>query len=853
MQVIISHVNTDFDALASMIAAKKLYPDAKAVISSEQAVPVKQFLSIYRDTFLFVQDNLIDWDEVTELILVDVTSVDRCGEYVKYVDTDDLKITVYDHHPEDHQDVTADDLYIEPVGATVTLLIEKIKAQGINITSLEATLFALGIYGDTGSFKYSGTTIRDFEAIHFLMQNNMNLDIIQRFTDYKMTPLQQDLLNHLLNREETFMIDGLKIVIVSYKMKEFQNGLATITNKLLNITGADAIISAVEMKKHVYIVGRAQAERTTLLPLLKIFGGGGHSQAGSAIVKDSEFETVLTKLKENLSELLKPAVTAEDVMAHPVKTLSPGTSIEEAGQLMYRYGHSGFPVVEDDRMLGIVTRRDLDKANHHDLGHAPVKAYMTRNVITITPETTLEEMQNIIIKHNIGRLPVLKNDILTGIVTRTNIIEMLHNKNMTDDLRNPASENLRAAMKKELPEEILSILKDISQAAADTGIPAFLVGGIVRDLFLNHPNDDIDIVVEGNGILFLEHLYQQFGGDIKTHEQFATGTWRHPSGQMIDVTSARLEYYSHPASLPDVEKSTLKEDLYRRDFTINSMALSLNNQHFGRLVDPFDGQNDLRRKQIKVLHNLSFIDDPTRILRAVRFEMRFNFQMDRQTETLVLHSIGRIKDLSRDRLNGQMKRLLNEGSPPKIILRLFKLNFWKQLGINEHSQKKSIIHSEKLENIYRQYEGLQSGWFIYFIIPFYHSDVLYIAKQYAATKKSKKLIQDIYTLTDSTEWKSISNVGMMHSYLKDISEEAVLFIISSENIHNEKVIMTYLKRRKNMPSLLTGEDLIKQGLTPSPEFKKIIMNLDAAVLNEEIQTKDDALKWLKNNHGADGL
>lgn len=845
MRIIISHSNTDFDALASMIAAQKLYPDADVIMSSEQSTSVKQFLSIYRDTFNLVQDNLVKWDEVTDIILVDVTSTERIGGHAKNKCPEDANITVFDHHPDSIDEVNADTVYIEPVGAAVTILIEKIIENNIRITPFEATLFALGIYADTGSFKYPNTTIRDFKAVQYLMENNMSLEVIQRFTDYKISELQKDLLNCLMQNYKTFTFDGLKVVIASHQMKTFQNGLATLTSMLLENTGADAAISVVEMKKNTYIVGRAHAERITLQPLLERFHGGGHDQAGSAIVKDHEFSEVFEEVTNHLNSILKPAITAEDMMTSPVKTLPPDTTIEEAGRLMYRYGHSGFPVVSEDGLMGLVTRRDLDKANHHKLGHAPVKAYMTKKLLTVEPENTVEEMQNIIIKNNIGRLPVMKNGNLVGIVTRTNVIEMLHDKNLTEALRNQTLVHLEDEMEKQFSDEILSVLKEISHTAEKTKIPAYLVGGIVRDLFLKRPNDDIDIVVEGNGILFLETLQQLFGGSIRTHEQFGTGTWKHSSGQMIDITSARLEYYSEPASLPDVETSTLKEDLYRRDFTINSMALSLNHKNFGSLVDPFNGQDDLRNAQIKVLHNLSFVDDPTRILRAVRFEERFDFLMDSQTEDLVLHSIGRIKDLSKDRLIQQLKRLFNEGESSGIINRLFELNFWKQLSVNDSAKKESLNQTKNLCSLYESYEGFQSSWFNYFTIPFYNSDVLYIAQQYGMNKPNKKFIKDIYHLTNKVKWKHIDTIGEFHRVLKDISEDAVLFILAAEPLEQNSVLIEYLKRRQDMQMLLTGEDLIKAGLKPGPEFRKIILDSDVAVLNGEIKTKKEADNWLK--------
>src|SRR5699024_8445541 len=388
MRMIISHVNTDFDALASMFAAKKLYPDAHIVITDKQNIPVRQFLNIYRETLPLIQDHEVDWEAVTEIILVDVASLSRDGDYVRKIDEDQVKITVYDHHPPHENDVRKDVGIIETVGAAVTLLLEEIQQQKIDINPLEATLFGLGIYTDTGSFTYTNTTARDFRAASYLMEQGMNVEMIHRFSEETLLPEQQEILNHLFQQSTTHHVEGLEIVVSSYEQDTFQKGLATFTQKLLEITDADAVIAVVGMKKRVYVVGRASSERINLLPLLQKWKGGGHPQAGSATIKGGEQHVILVEVLAGLSSMIQPAITARDMMASPVKTIEPETSIEEAGKLMYRYGHSGFPVVKDEQLLGMITRRDLEKANHHGLGHAPVKAYMTTNVISIPPETT---------------------------------------------------------------------------------------------------------------------------------------------------------------------------------------------------------------------------------------------------------------------------------------------------------------------------------------------------------------------------------------------------------------------------------------------------------------------------------
>lgn len=833
-----------------MVAAHKLHPDATLVITTKQTSLVKRFLTIYRDIFEFKLEDDIDWSLVSEMIVVDVATINRLGNHAKHMNLDDVKITIYDHHPKSDNNIVAEHEQIEEIGATVTMLIEKIIDQNIQISSLEATLFGLGIYTDTGSFTYSNTTEREFAAASHLIRNGMNLSLIQKFSVHKLTEEQDDLLNTLYVKSNSYVREGLKFVISYCEHPKFIKGLAVVAEKLLDVSSANMVLCVVKMKNTVFIVGRVNSERINLIPLLNKFGGGGHREAGSASVKNAELSDVLKDINKYKDLLLTPSVIARDIMASPVKSLTPETTMEDAGEKMYRYGHSGYPVVEDGKLVGIITRRDLDKANHHGLGHAPIKAYMSTELITAKPETTIEELQSIVINHNVGRIPIMDNDKIIGIVTRTDIIEVMHSQQLSEALKKPKLDNLKELMSTRLPASTYQLLKAISKSAGESHVNVFLIGGIVRDLFLDHPNDDVDITVEGDGISFAKKLVEDYGGSIVSHESFGTATWTHPNGEQIDVTSARLEYYARPASLPDVERASLKMDLNRRDFTINSMAVRLNPRSFGKLVDPFHGQQDLRSNTIRILHNLSFIEDPTRIFRAVRFESRFNFKMDSQTLTLAHNSIGRVKDLSADRMIGQMKALFNDRAPSKAMLRLFDLHFWRQFDIQDECRESSAIHVNQLEGIYDRVfaEEYTINWINYFAIPFYQSEVLDKIGPYLMSRGDRKFIQDVKALMNQSELLEMETAWELHPKLKNYSNEAILFFVTARPDTNTERIVDYLVRRQKLVNYLTGEDMIKEGYKPGKYFRNILLALEVAILNGEVYSRESAIEWLLKNH-----
>src|SRR5256886_9998774 len=231
--------------------------------------------------------------------------------------------------------------------------------------------------------------------------------------------------------------------------------------------------------------------------------------------------------------------------------------------------------------------------------------------------------------------------------------------------------NLHALMRRRLPAKIFNRLQEIGRLADDIGMPAYLVGGLVRDLLLGRQNLDVDIAVEGDGMTFARRLADQHGAGLKIFEKFATALVVFPDGFKLDVATARSESYAHPTALPTVRPSSIKDDLYRRDFTINALAIRLNASHFGELVDFYGGLRDLEAKTIRALHARSFVDDPTRVFRAIRFEQRFGFRIEKHTLTLLKEAAASdlVRRLSGPRLRNEVMRLLSEQAPPRAIRR----------------------------------------------------------------------------------------------------------------------------------------------------------------------------------------
>jgi tRNA nucleotidyltransferase (CCA-adding enzyme) len=853
VEIIASHLNLDFDGLASMIAASKLYPRAKMVLPEKINISVREFLALYKDVFPLYQQSDISFAEIKKLIVVDTNSSERLGKLLEEIPTD-TEIEVWDHHPNATDRIYAKKEIIQSIGATTTLLVERIKSQNITLTSFEATTFALGIYSDTGSLIFGTTTARDVHAVAFLLEQGANLGVVSRFLEIPLENDQQELLHDLMENMKTITCKGLKVLLSYHKGKDYIGGLSLLAHKLIELTGAEILFLTVEMAGKVFIIGRSSSDSLDVNSILKKFGGGGHKSAGAAVIKNGQSEKIYTAIEEEVKREIKPSVTAHEIMSSPVKTILPSTTMKSAAAIMLRYGHTGLPVVEDGKLLGIISRRDIDKALHHGLGHAPVKAYMSKNVKTASITTSLSEIQNLMIENNIGRLPILKDGKLVGIVTRSDVLsrihgENIHNNTLVKDCQIKKSD-IKRKMINTLPAKIYDILVQLGNIAEEADTNVYLVGGMVRDLLLDKENKDLDIVVEGEGIEFAEKVAKYFGVKIKRHKEFGTSTLELNEDLKLDIVTARSEFYAYPAALPQVEKAFLRQDLDRRDFTINSMAICLNKERFGTLIDYYCGYSDLQKGLIKILHNLSFVEDPTRILRAVRFETRLGFSMDPDTFSLAVQAVEELKNLSKPRLGDELRAILQEQNAIKSIFRLQELEALEYI-LGEPLQNKELFRKvyETIQKAHRK-KLMLKPYLLYLgslavdsenafrnlsAMGLYKEEITFLKK----IKGAKRCERIFKNLPDKP--------GDVHKHLKDLNIEICLFIplILGLDPVIDKVIV-YLHKRQNLKPSVDGKELQKIGIKPGPIYSNIFEELQVALLNNVVNNNKQAeLDWVK--------
>jgi len=397
--------------------------------------------------------------------------------------------------------------------------------------------------------------------------------------------------------------------------------------------------------------------------------------------------------------------------------------------------------------------------------------------------------------------------------------------------------------------------------------PAYAVGGFVRDLLLRNHNLDVDIVVEGDGVRFAEYFAKKHPCKVKINRRFGTAAIRLADNLKVDIATARLEYYDSPAALPTVELSSIKRDLYRRDFTINALAIKLNREEFGELVDFFGAQRDIKEKVIRVLHNLSFVEDPTRVFRAIRFEQRFGFQLGKQTQNLIKNAVemGFLDRLSGRRIFAELVLILNEENPVPILRRMRDLDLLKSIHIKIPWERETENLLEAIENVISWYDLLFLGgecekWQVYLyglMDSLAGGEVLDVCRRLSLSEKNRKKIvsgrreaeEALREMARRLDSKRRIRRSEMYELLEPLSTEVKLFMMAKTTKKETKQwISLFFTALRGQKSLLKGRDLIRLGVHPGPIMKEILADLLRARLDRRIKTREDEVNYVKRTY-----
>lgn len=872
--LITCHSNADFDALAAMCAAALIYGPCDVLFPGTQEANLQTFYQELKERpgaapgCTFLDDRVPDFSKYGRLVAVDTRRRSRLRHVWPLLDNPGTRIEVWDHHPETSDDVHAHACHAEICGAVTTLLIEEIQKRNIAVTRETATVLGLGIYSDTGSFSFSSVTQRDFAAAGWLLGRGMDINIISEKTAFSMTKEHIRALNALLESAQTYHINGADVVLAEATLDSYLDDFAFLAHKMMEMEKFDILFAIGRMDDRIQIVARSRSHAVNVGAVCSAFGGGGHAYAASASVRDKTLSEVRDGILTQLYLQEEGEKTARDYMSQPAIGIEEGHTIAEADELMLHFGLKTMPVFAPltRRCTGLIDSQITQKAISHGLAGAPLTDYMRRNLKTLPVTATLRDITTVIVGARQRLVPIVSDGgSVVGVVSRTDLINIFAQEpgrmNPTD--RAPKSRIMGKTMRDRLPKDVLDILEKAGALGRSRQTPVYVVGGFVRDLLLKTPNHDIDLVVEGDGIGFARAFAGVLGGRVRVHKKFLTSVVIFPGAdgreERVDVATARLEYYESPAALPTVEHSSIKMDLYRRDFTINALAIRLDCEPMGEIVDFFGGQKDIRDRVIRVLHTLSFVEDPTRCLRAVRFEQRYHFRIGPATEKLIKNdvSLKLLDKLSPARLFNEFEHICAEETAILCIRRLHELGILQaihpQISINP-DKKEMLIRTAKVMAWYRllYIDEEMRPWLVYFL-------VLCSSLTYAVTlevfrrlgippalknevlgcrEKARSLRSSLKRLTANPGFK----VSALCAMLRPLPVEFVLYLMADMEVpETRRALSRYITVWRTEKPGANGSDLKKLGLAPGPAYGVILQRLLEAKLDGTAASPEEQL------------
>lgn len=885
MHIILTHEQADFDALASLLGAYLVYDAAIPVIPRKLNRNVRAFITLYGMELPFVDPRDLPNEPIQKVTLVDTQSMIS----VKGMHPE-TKVQVIDHHPnreglDENWEITADE-----TGATATIFTEVIREQDMHLSTIQATLLLLGIYEDTGSLTYTRTTARDLNAASFLLEKGASLEIATDFLNHPLSIQQQELYDDLRSTARIHNIHGHTVIMACGDAQEIDEELSTVAHKLRDLLDPEALFMVVTTRGGVQMIARSTNTDIDVAEISEKFGGGGHERAAAALIRDSDLPTVCQQLMDILPHHIKPAITVSQIMSRGPQLLHPETPVQEAALRMQRYGYEGYPVVsEDDQgkhlIIGLLTRRAVDRAISHKL-NLTAEGLMDAGQVQAQPDDSIEDLQRLMTESGWGQIPVVNPESghVIGIVTRTDLLKIL-----TQQPSLPQPKNLASRLETTLPLARLLLLKSVAKAAHAQRAALYIVGGFVRDMLLDRPSFDFDLVVEGDAIQLAHSLSARFGGRVTSHARFGTSKWHIGEDKIallkeleaenlpkinqannavrsqmlnpenlpdsLDLISARTEFYTHPTALPTVERGSIKLDLHRRDFTINTLALRLDGYHYAELHDYWGGYNDLQNGLIRVLHSLSFVDDPTRMLRAVRFEQRFDFRIEDRTLELINSAIRLLERVSGDRIRHELDHIFSEDEADKMLARLDQLDLLRaiQRNLSWDDWLSQRIHS--LAEL-----SPEAEWHIEVSNSKLKVDLAYIlwllrlnplrtGQVVRRLKIPSRLAGNIFSAQDL--WRDIESLLSMKPSevvmrLDGIEPLGIYanYLASSDQAVRE-IIWNYTTKWRQIYPQTNGHILQKLGLPPGPSYRKILQTLRSAWLDGTIDSPEEEISLLE--------
>lgn len=739
-----------------------------------------------------------------------------------------------------------------------------------------ATLIFFGMHCDTQSFSLPSTTPQDLLAASLIVKLAGPVQELLNHTPVVDADVLQQLRNSM--QVHQFAPNGDKVAVaVASRSSSPCASFATCVQRLFDSLASEEIHALFALgtfaSPHVVLVGRARADASTIdcMRVCKAFGGGGHKGAAAATIKDETLQSARERLFAHLA-LSAQAVPVAQLMTSPAVCVGTKTQIATAAQLLlHRSIRSAIVCREDDALVcGVVDRTIADRAVRLGRGACFVDEILTP-VDCVGPEDRVDSVISLLLRRgSVGRVVAVTsrpdNKIL-GVVARSDVVAFLaQNPGLVPQAPAPEFETHVSLEASKLPKSAVQFLRAAGDLADAMQVGLYVVGGLPRDVLLGLPNDDIDLVVSGGeAIAFARQLHEKLGDPavpLVEHEAFHTAVVTLVDGSKIDVATARLEYYPLVAALPVVELSSLKMDLSRRDFTINAVAIQLNHQHFGCVVDFFHSRRHITDRVISVLHPLSFIEDPTRLFRAVRFACRYNFSMDPATLRLYRACVEEnlVSHLSGTRVFHELEKLMNEANPAACFASLHQLGTLRCLhpDLHVHFVEASITSACSMVRWMAELNAQFLGWktvllsMCWSLPPVSMQQFIQrLAPPHTRAGELEQGLKDAHEISRKLSQQPAMAASVLVKMLRPISLEVVLCVMArlKQSGLDWSLLAQYVTHWKHVAPALKGDDLIAIGVKPGPKFGKLLQQLLDDILDGRVSAADreSQIDWVRSH------
>lgn len=736
MHIGTTHLDADLDGLAALVSLRLLDPRVELVLPSGMEPRARGLWEELADRLppivpLRVAQRRVRAEGCAALIVVDTARPERLGEVASWI-ADAAEVRAWDTHPPSASDLPRMDA--PAAGAITSVLALALAAAGRRPGAAEATLMLAGIHQDTGHLCHPGTTAVDHQAAALCLDWGADLEVMAHHVRNGLDRRQLALAERMAAAAHCVEVGGVTVALVPLALAQWEPDLAMVLTTLRQAEGWPAALLIVAVEGRVHVIGRSVAD-VDVGAVLRRLGGGGHDQAASAVLQTTDLAEGLAATQAAVEVCFGALRTAGQLAVRQFVAAPEDLSVHQASQRMNRTRINALPLVASGqpgaadgpgvqtatRWVGLVSRQEVDAALRHGLGDLPVGAISAHAPARVPASAPIDEaIRSILVDSRRLLLVGDEGAPPIGILTRSQLFRRaasMRPGEPTDGRRRAAPKpHLLAAKARRQLGPRWDQLVALGALGAAHGLHAWLVGGPVRDLLAGRPMLDLDVVVEAEapgeaaGPQLGKQLAMAFGGHLHIHEAFGTATWIAPDASglgRVDLATARAEHYDGPAALPQVLHADLERDLARRDFSINAMALGLSPAHLGALHDPHGGRTDLEDGLLRVLHGLSFHDDPCRALRAARFAARFDLRLAPQTHELLqaTRRAGVLERLGIERLGHEVDRILGEADPVQA-LRL--LRDWDLLALIHPavaSDRDLLVRADAVADAWHEIDG----------------------------------------------------------------------------------------------------------------------------------------------------